>query len=70
MAAFDRSDDLALALQSATDLMAGKRFAALAEVLGDVAAAERVVEVAEVFVAWMRRPVSAQLGTPTIEEIP
>lgn len=43
------------ALDAAVELFEHGRFQQLAEVLGDVAAAERVTEVADVFVTWLRR---------------
>lgn len=68
--AYERSDDLVLALQAATDLFKGSRFNDMASLVGDEHAAEVVTEVADVFVAWLRRPVRITLGPPTIEEIP
>jgi hypothetical protein len=66
---YGRADDKALALNAAVDLM-GDRFDKIACANGDVAAAQRVTEVADVFVAWLRRLASAKLGAPTTEEIP
>lgn len=68
--AFDRSDDLILALQQATELFSHGRYEHLAECNGDVAAARRVTEVADVFVAWLRRPVSLTLTLVAVEEQP
>jgi hypothetical protein len=68
--AYERSDDLILSLQAATDLLKGDRYNQLACLNGDQWAAELVTEVADVFVAWLRRPVRVTLGPPTIEEIP
>ena len=64
------SGDPEVAMDWAVDLMTGERFNKLACANGDVAAAQRVTEVAEVFIKWLRRPVHVTLGTPTIEEIP
>jgi hypothetical protein len=66
--AFDRSDDLVLALQAATELFDDGRYDLIASVDGDVAAAHRVTEVAGVFVAWLRRPMSLTLELVSIEE--
>lgn len=68
--AFERSDDLVLALQAATELFSHGRFDQIAACDGDEAAAYRVTEVADVFVAWLRRPVSITLSPPIIEEQP
>lgn len=68
--AFDRSDDLVIALQQATELFSGGRYQQLAECNGDVAAAEQVTEIADVFVAWLRTPVSLTLTLVGIEEQP
>lgn len=67
---FDRSDDIVLALQMATTLFKNGRYERLAECNGDVAAAETVVEVADVFVARLRRIASVTLSPATIEEQP
>ena len=66
--AFERSDDLVLALEQAATLFSNGRFCKLAECDGDVAAAQRVTEVADVFVAWLRRPVSFTLTLVSVEE--
>lgn len=66
---YGRGDDKVLALNAAAVLMAD-RFDKVACVVGDAAAAEKVTEVADVFVVWLRRLASAKLGAPTIEEIP
>lgn len=66
--AFDRSDDLVLALQAATELFSHGRFDQLAACNGDEAAAYTVTEVADVFVAWLRRPVSVTLSLVSVEE--
>ena len=65
---FDRSDDLALALEFASDLFKNGRFELIASVDGDVAAGVRVTEVADVFVAWLRRPTHVTLTLVAIEE--
>lgn len=66
--AFDRSDDLVLALQTATQFFSTGRYDLIASVDGDVEAAHRVTEVADVFVAWLRRPVSLTLNLVSVEE--
>lgn len=66
--AFERSDDLVLALQAAVDLYKGGRFSQIADAVGDDYAAGVVTETADMFVAWLRRPTSITLGTPVIEE--
>lgn len=68
--AFDRSDDIVLALQMATTLFSNGRFDRLAECNGNVAAAEAVVEVADVFVARLRRIASITLAPAVVEEQP
>lgn len=68
--AFERSDDLVLALKYATELLSHGRFDTLAECNGDIYAAETVTEVADVFVAWLRRPVSLTLTLVAVEEQP
>lgn len=66
--AYERSDDPVLALQAATDLLKGDRYNKIACTNGDEWAAQVVTEVADVFVAWLRRPVKITLGPPVIEE--
>ena len=67
---FTREDDLVVALQAATQAMSAHgRFDAVAQVNGDVAAAERVLAVADRYVAWLRRPTGARLTLVAIEEI-
>lgn len=68
--AFERSDDLVLALQIASGLFSHGRYDQLAACDGDEAAAQRVTEVADVFVAWLRRPVSLTLTLVSVEEQP
>lgn len=68
--AFDRSDDLVIALKQATELFSNGRYDKLAECNGDEYAAQAVTEVADVFVAWLRRPVSLTLSLVGIEEQP
>ena len=68
--AFERSDDPILALQAATELFSHGRYNLIATVDGDETAAHRVTEVADVFVAWLRRPVSITLTLVSIEEQP
>ena len=57
-----------VALKAAADVMAGARFAQVACVDGDIAAAHRVTEVADVFVAWLRRLRSVTFTLVSIEE--
>ena len=66
--AYERSDDLVLALQQATALFSHGRYCKIAECIGDEAAAQQVTEVADVFVAWLRRPVSLTLTLVSVEE--
>jgi hypothetical protein len=68
VAAYDRSDDLVIALQQATQLFSQGRYDLIATVDGDEAAAVRVTEVADVFVAWLRRPASLTLTLVSVEE--
>jgi len=65
---FDRSDDLVLALQIASGLFSSGRYDLIASVDGDEAAALRVTEVANVFKAWLRQPVSITLTLVSVEE--
>jgi len=58
-----------VALKAAADVMAGARFAEVACVAGDQGAAFRVTEVADVFVAWLRRLRTVRLTLVAIEEI-
>lgn len=62
--------DPALALSLAVKAVGPDRFANLAAACGDEAAAQRITQVADVFVAWLRRPARVRLLPPTIEEIP
>lgn len=64
-----QEDDLDIALDAAVKLMAGARFAAIACATSDTDAARRVTEVADVFVAWLRRTASITLSPPVIEEM-
>jgi hypothetical protein len=67
---YGREDDLVLALQEATKALASDgRFSLMAQVNGDIAAAKRVTEVADVFVAWLRRVKQARLMLVAIEEM-
>ena len=68
MAAYDRSDDLVISLQQATILFSHGRYDLIASADGDVEAAQRVTEVADVFVAWLRRGLSITLTLVSIEE--
>jgi hypothetical protein len=64
----DNALDPVQALDAAVDLFREGRFQQLAEVLGDVMAAKRVTEVADVFVAWYRRPASVTLTLVSIRD--
>lgn len=68
--AFDRSDDLVLALEQAATLFSHGRYDQIAACDGDIAAAHRVTEVADVFVSWLRRPASLTLTLVAVEEQP
>jgi hypothetical protein len=66
---YTRSDDLIQSLQAAASLLAGcfcDRAGCTPE--GQLAAARQVTAVADVFVAWLRRPVSIKFGPPVITE--
>lgn len=69
MALYGREDDLALALKEAARSLSGHRFAKIADVDGDAAAAQRVLQVADLYVAWLRRVKSASLTLVAIEEM-
>lgn len=58
-----------IALQAAATLMAGGRFDLHACANGDTAAAVKVTEVADVFVAWLRKLATVKLTLVAIEEI-
>jgi len=67
---YSREDDLVIALKEATiALSSGGRFDLIAQVNGDEAAAVRVTEVADVYVAWLRRVKQARLTLVAIEEM-
>lgn len=68
--AFERSDDLVLALQVAGRLFEKERYDKIAACDGDEAAAIRVTKAADVFVAWLRRPTSLTLTLVAVEEQP
>jgi len=70
VAVYSREDDLVIALQEATRAMASNGlFKKIAEVNGHEDAAERVTEVADVYVAWLRRVKKATLTLVAIEEM-
>lgn len=64
----ERSDDPVVALTLATQLYAPARFDLIASVDGDTAAAARVTQTADAFVAWLRRPATVRLTFVGIEE--
>jgi hypothetical protein len=69
---YTREDDLVVALQEATKAMASNgRFKELARTLegGDAEAAARVTEVADVYVAWLRRTTFVGLRFVAIREM-
>jgi len=70
VAVYGREDDLVLALKEASRaLVSDSRFGLIAQVNGDVAAAQRVTQVADVYVAWLRRVRHATLKLVAIEEM-
>lgn len=70
MTTYSREDDLVVALQQATILMAAcGRFKAIAEVNSDIDAAIRVTKVADEFVKWLRQPKHVIMTLVAIEEI-
>lgn len=64
-----REDDPHVALLAAADLMSCGRFDQLACANGDVEAARRVTQVADVFVTWMRQVKTVRFEQVIIEEI-
>ena len=69
VAVYGREDDLVLALKEATyALSSGDRFALIAQVDGDITAANRVTAIADVYVAWLRRVRSVKLSLVAVEE--
>jgi hypothetical protein len=64
---YAQADDKVEALRAAAYVMAD-RFDKIACAVGDVEAAERVTEVADVFVAWLREPARLTLTLLRIEE--
>jgi hypothetical protein len=70
VAVYGREDDLVLALKEANYALASDgRFGLIAQVDGDVAAARRVTQVADVYVAWLRRVKHATFKLVAIEEM-
>jgi hypothetical protein len=63
-----RDADLEIALNAAARVMAGGRFDLVACASGDAEAARRTTAVADVFVAWLRRPVTLSLSPVGIRE--
>ena len=61
-------DDMVVALNDATILFATGRYDLIASVDGDVVAAQRVTQVADVFVAWFHRLASIKLTLVAIED--
>lgn len=70
MAVYGREDDLVLALKEANYALASDgRFGLIAGVDSDIIAAQRVTQIADVYVAWLRRVKSARLMLLAIEEM-
>lgn len=70
VAVYGREDDLVIALQEATKAMArNDRFGLVACTNDEAEAAKRTTEVADVFVAWLRRIKKATLTLVAIEEM-
>jgi hypothetical protein len=70
VAVYSREDDLVLALQQASQALASSgRFNLIGKADGDVAAAERVIQVADVYVAWLRRVEKVTLALVAIEDV-
>jgi hypothetical protein len=65
---YSREDDLVVALQEATKVMAGELFAEIAHTQGRSAAAQAVIDIAQAYVRWLRRPVYVRLEFQGIEE--
>jgi len=66
---YEIQDDPVLALQSAVELYGESgRFKQVAEVDGDDEAVLRVLETANLFVAWLRRPMRLELEVLDVEE--
>lgn len=69
MSRYSREDDLVIALQEASKIeTANGRFDLVASVNGDVEAAKRVTQVADIYVAWLRKTKSIKLTLVRIEE--
>jgi hypothetical protein len=67
---YGREDDLVLALKEANYVLASDgRFGLIAQVDDDETAAIRVTEIADVYVAWLRRVRQATLTLVAIEEM-
>lgn len=69
MAVYGREDDLVIALQEATKVMQDKRFNLIACADNETEAAWRVTQVADVYVAWLRRIAYVTLTLVSIEEL-
>lgn len=67
LAIYSVEDDLVIALQEATKVMQGERFDLVASANSDVEAARRVTQVADVYIAWLRRVKSIRLTLVAIE---
>lgn len=66
---YTREDDLVVALQQATiAVSADGLFAEIAQYQGISAAAKAVIDVAEAYVSWLRKPVSVRLELVAVAE--
>lgn len=70
MPVYGREDDLVIALQEATKALTSQgRFEEISNYEDEVAAANKVTEIADVYVAWLRRVKSVKLTLVRIEEM-
>lgn len=70
VAVYSREDDLALALKEANHALASDgRFGLISNLEDEMAAANKVTQIADVYVAWLRRVKSARLKLVAIEEM-
>ena len=68
MTTYSREDDLVVALQEATKVMDNGLFAEIAHTEGRTAAAQAVIDIAEMYVNWLRKPDQVRLTLVAIEE--
>ena len=70
MAVYGREDDLVLALKEANYALASDgRFGLISNVENEIAAAKLVTQIADVYVAWLRKARSVTLTLVAIEEM-